>query len=89
MKVEPYHIAYLIGCAFILFHVYRDCRVLGENWRKYILLVLLFSVLFYLLWLFVWPGSLRLRWQGKHLRDTPLAKANRQLRKQQGRVADH
>ncbi len=74
-----YHI---IASILILWHVRHDCRVLGENWSKYLILVLLFTWLFYLLWILSWPGSLRLWFQGKRVSDLPQARA---LRHQQER----
>jgi len=70
-----FYIFHFLTCILILMHVRRDCRILGEGWGKYVLLVLFFSWIFYFLWLFVWPGSLRLRLQGKRLADSAMARA--------------
>ena len=69
----------LIASILILIHVRRDCRLLGESWGKYILLVWLFWPIFYPLWLLVWPGSLRLWLQGKSVADLPAAWAHRRI----------
>lgn len=69
----------LIASVLILIQVRRDCRQLGEPWGQHILLVLFLWPIFCPLWLLVWPGSLRLWFQGKSLADTPQGWANRRL----------
>ena len=68
---------WLIASVLILIHVRRDCRMLGESWGRYVLLVWLFWPIFYPLWLLVWPGSLRLWLQDKSVADMPAAWARR------------
>ena len=68
------YIAYIISCILILLQVRYECGILGESWGKYIIPVLIFSWVFYLFWLTIWPGSLRLWFQGKRLKDSTMAR---------------
>jgi len=77
---DGYYLSYFIICILILVHVRHDCRILGESWGKYVLPVLIFSWVFYLLWLFIWPGSLLLRFQGKRLEDSSMARLVKRYR---------
>lgn len=71
---NEYYIFHLIICILALVRVRKDCKTLGENWGKYVLPILMFSWVFYLLWLYVWPGSLKLWFQGKRLEDSSMAR---------------
>ncbi len=68
---------YVLVVALLLFIVRSDCKQLGESFVRHILLVAFFPVLFGILWLFLWPGTLRLRMNGKSLSETHAAKALR------------
>jgi len=64
----------------IFIRVKLDCSKISEGYKKHIIPIIFIPVIFSVLWLFVWPGTLRLYLMGKRLEDTSAGKLT--LRKQ-------
>lgn len=54
----------------IFIRVKLDCKKISEGYKKHIIPIIFMPVIFSVLWLFVWPGTLRLFIMGKKLEDT-------------------
>ena len=54
----------------IFIRVKIDCSKINEGYKKHIIPIIFLPVIFTLLWLIIWPGTLRLFLMGKKLEDT-------------------
>ncbi len=72
----------------IFIRVKLDCKKISEGYKKHIIPIIFMPLIFSILWLFVWPGTLRLFLMGKKLEDTCAGKLTiqRQRRAQQENV---
>jgi hypothetical protein len=53
----------------IFIRVKIDCSKINEGYKKHIIPIIFLPVIFTLLWLIIWPGTLRLFLMGKKLED--------------------
>ena len=66
-------------------HVFRDCRRIGEPASLNVSGTLILGPLFYLPWIFWWPGSVRRRLSGGSIDELATAKAFQRMQRIRGR----
>ncbi|MCF6311717.1 MAG: hypothetical protein L3J39_04630 [Verrucomicrobiales bacterium] len=65
-----FSVVYSFLLVAIIIRVKLDCSKISEGYKKHIIPIIIFPVIFTFLWLIVWPGTLRLFLRGKRLEDT-------------------
>ena len=76
-----YLLLWILPATLASFHVVRNCRKLAEPASLHVTGTFLLWPLYYLGWILWWPGSLRLRLQGKRIEDLALARQVERLQR--------
>lgn len=70
-------LSYLTCVIFIMLRAHADCKILGERFYYYPLLIIFFPLIFTLCWFFIWPRTAKITFSKQSLRDTLQAKLYR------------